>query len=106
MEIEIDYDEDKEVKFWFHLLSYMSDSVSHEVRHYLADFLESELECGEFERYSHFRELLTTEKEVGRLLLNHFEDYFILIQCYINWYLKFLLLIIKYFLQLIKFNWI
>ena len=74
MEIEIDYDEDKEVKFWFHLLSYMSDSVSHEVRHYLADFLESELECGEFEGYSHFRELLSTEKEVGRLLLNHFED--------------------------------
>jgi hypothetical protein len=52
----------------------MSDSVTHEVRHFLADFLESELECGEFERYSHFRELLTTEKEVGRLLLKHFEN--------------------------------
>lgn len=74
MEIEVDYDENKEVKLWFHLLSYMSDSLIHEVRHYLAEYLESELECGEFERYSHFRELLATENEVGRLLLNHFED--------------------------------
>ena len=66
--------ETKELEIWFNLLAYLPDSLSHQVRHYLADHLDRELECHKFEDYIHYREILPSEMEVGRLLSRCFEN--------------------------------
>ena len=64
----------QELEFWLHFLAYLPDSLSHQVRHFLAEQLEVELECEEFENYIHFREFLDSEIELGRLLSGIFEN--------------------------------
>ena len=66
--------ETKELESWLNLLAYLPDSLSHQVRHYLADRLERELECDKFDDYIHHREFLPSEMEVGRLLSRCFEN--------------------------------
>ena len=64
----------QELEFWLNFLAYLPDSLSHQVRHFLAGQLEVELECEEFEDYIHFREFLVSEIELGRLLSGLFES--------------------------------
>ena len=64
----------QELEFWLNFLAYLPDSLSHQVRHFLAEQLEVELECEEFEDYIHFREFLVSEIELGRLLSGIFEN--------------------------------
>ena len=64
----------QELEFWLDFLAYLPDSLSHQVRHFLAEQLEVELECEEFEDYIHFREFLVSEIELGRLLSGLFES--------------------------------
>ena len=64
----------QEIEFWLYFLAYLPDSLSHQVRHFLAEQLEVELECEEFEDYIHFREFLASEVELGRLLSGLFES--------------------------------
>ena len=64
----------QELEFWLNFLAYLPDSLSHQVRHFLAEQLEVELECEEFEDYIHFREFLVSEIELGRLLSGLFES--------------------------------
>ena len=66
--------ETKELEIWLELLAYLPDSLSHQVRHYLAEHLEQELECEEFNDFTHYREFLPSEMEVGRLLSECFEN--------------------------------
>ena len=65
--------ETKELENWLNLLAYLPDSLSHQVRHFLAEHLERELECEKFDDYIHHREFLPSEKEFGRLLSECFE---------------------------------
>jgi len=64
----------QELEFWLNFLAYLPDSLSHQVRHFLAEQLEVELECEEFEDYIHFREFLDSEIELGHLLSGIFEN--------------------------------
>jgi len=64
----------KELEFWLNFLTYLPDSLSHQVRHFLAEQLEVEMECEEFEDYIHFREFLVSEIELGRILSGIFEN--------------------------------
>lgn len=64
----------KELEFWINLLANMPDSLSHQVRHFLAEHLEEELECEGFKDYIHYREFLPSEIELGRLLSEYFEN--------------------------------
>ena len=64
----------QELEFWLNFLAYLPDSLSHQARHFLAEQLEVELECEEFEDYIHFREFLDSEIELGRLLSGIFEN--------------------------------
>ena len=64
----------QDLEFWLNFLAYLPDSLSHQVRHFLAEQLEVELECEEFEDYIHFREFLVSEIELGRLLSGLFES--------------------------------
>jgi hypothetical protein len=64
----------KELEFWINLLANMPDSLSHQVRHFLSEHLEEELECEGFEDYIHYREFLPSEIELGRLLSEYFEN--------------------------------
>ena len=66
--------ETQELEFWLDFLAYLPDSLSHQVRHFLAEQLEVELKCEEFEDYIHFREFLASEIELGRLLSGLFES--------------------------------
>ena len=66
--------ETQELEFWLNFLAYLPDSLSHQVRHFLAEQLEVELKCEEFEDYIHFREFLASEIELGRLLSGLFES--------------------------------
>lgn len=68
------FEEREELEFWLKLLSNQNDPISHEVLHFLAIYLDKDIDCNDAEKFQHYRELFTSEIKFGHSLAEYLEN--------------------------------